>query len=535
MRILLTLCLFLFPLELLAAIDGQAINYKAVTIFLIFVVFTLYLSYLASRRTKTNSEFYTANGQISGFKNGIAISGDFMSAASFLGISGLMFIGGFDGLIFALGAFAGFPLMLFLFAEKVRNLGLFTIADVAASRLDARTTRLCITVTSIAIVLLYLIAQMVGIGKLVELLFGISYELALLIVGCLVVCYVAFGGMLATTWVQIVKAILLLFGSILLTFLILQSFGFSFSAMVMQASELHRFGDAYTQSGNLISDPIQVLTILVSMALGTLGLPHILMRLFTVPNMVEAKKSVAWASAIMGFFFIILVVIGFGTAAFILNEPDMLVQGKLVGGNNMAAVILSQLVGGDWLLGFIAAVTFATILAVVAGLTVAGSAAISHDIYANIICKGKPKPEKEVWLIRLSTLALCTLAVLLGIVFQDQNIAFIATLPFVFAASINFPIIFMTLYWKEFTSKGALYGALFGFVMSLVSVILGPKVWVGILGNAVPIVKYDYPALFILPIVIVVMVIVSKLDRSERGVIDRKNYYKLLAKSELGQ
>ena len=519
-----------------AAPAATQVNPQAIALFLLFAAVTLFVSYLAARRTKSSAFFYTAGGQITGLQNGAAIAGDFMSAASFLGIAGLMFIGGFDGLIFALGAFAGFPILLFMFAERLRNLGWHTFTDIAALRLDETKLRVISSLTTVVIVVVYLIAQAVGAGKLVELLFGLPYELAVCCVGVLVMAYVAAGGMLATTWVQIIKAILLLSGATLMGVLTLAHFGFDLGAMFEVAAERHRLGAGVFRPGQLMPDPVQVLTTLVAMTLGTLGLPHILMRFFTVPDMGAARQSAFWATFFMGYFFLLLVVIGFGAIAMLAGNPDFVdADGRLAGGNNMTAVHLANAVGGDWLMGFMSAVAFATILAVVAGLTVAGSAAVSHDLYAKVLCRGAPDPRRELQLTRVSTVTLCAIAIGLGILFQHQNIAFIATLPFVFAASVNFPILALSLYWPGLTTRGALTGAVAGLAMSLAFTVLGPRVWVDVLGFERPWFPYDYPALFTVPVVLALMVAVSVGDRSPRSVLDRDNYRRLLVRAEFGE
>ena len=497
---------------------------------------TLYISYWASRRTKSSSDFYTAGGKISGLQNGTAIAGDFMSAASFLGITGLIFLGGFDGLVLAIGAFTAWPLLLFLFARRVRNLGSFTFVDVISQRLERTRIRLVAIGGTIVVVLLYLIAQMVGAGKLIELLFGLPYEVAVFSVAALVLVYVTFGGMLATTWVQIIKAILLTIGVTMVAFLVLAESGFSLGALFRLAIEQHPRQADIMAPGVLFQDPVQVATIMVSMLFGTLGLPHILMRLFTVPDMVEAKKSAFYASLFMGYFYLTLVVIGFGAVAYVWGNPAFYSgDGELLGGNNMAAIHLSTAVGGDVLTGFMSAVTFATILAVVAGLTVAGAAAISHDLYAEVLCRGRPSARMELRLTRLTTLAIALIAVALGILFQKENVAFIATMPMVVAASVNFPILLLCLYWPGLTTRGAVYGALVGLVSSVALIIIGPQVWVSVLGFDRPLFPYDYPALFTLPLALAIMWLLSVSDRSARGHTDRANYHSLLLRSEYGE
>ncbi|MEP1470865.1 MAG: cation/acetate symporter ActP [Halieaceae bacterium] len=516
-------------------IERQPLNPVAIIMFLVFVAITLGISYWASRRTQTSKDFYTAGGDITGLQNGTAIAGDFMSAASFLGITGLMFVGGFDALVLAIGAFAGWPIMMFLLAKRVRNLGSFTFTDVVSMRLDRRPIRIVAILGTIVVVLLYLIAQMVGAGKLIELLFGLPYEVAVISVSVLVLAYVTFGGMLATTWVQIVKAVLLLTGVTIIAFLVLMKTGFSIDTLFAEAAANHPKGEAILSPGVLFNDPIQITTIMVSMLFGILGLPHILMRLFTVPSMQEAKKSVFYASLFMGYFYLALIVVGFGTVIFLYNNPAFFsADGKLFGGTNMAAIHLASAVGGDLLTGFMSAVSFATILAVVAGLTVSGAAAISHDLYAEVLCDGEPDSRKELQLTRLTTVAIGVIAVLLGILFQNENVAFIATMPMVVAASVNFPILFLSLFWSGLTTRGAILGALVGLVSSVGLIVVGPQVWVSVLGFEEALFPYNYPALFTMPLAILTTWIVSVSDSSARGQIDRKNYHELLIRSEYG-
>jgi cation/acetate symporter len=521
------------------AIEGevarQPLNQTAIVMFLLFVVATLFITWRASKATTTSSTFYNAGGQITGAQNGMAIAGDFMSAASFLGITGLMFIGGFDGLILSLGAFGAWPVLMFLFAKRVRNLGSFTFIDVISQRLDRNPIRLVTAFSTIVIVVMYLIAQMVGAGKLIQLLFGLPYELALVIVSGLVLGYVAFGGMLATTWVQIIKAILLLTGVTLIALLLLTKLDFSFSALLKQATENHPKGEAILSSGVIFNDPIQILTIQISMLFGTVGLPHILMRLFTVPDMRQAKLSAYYASLFIGYFYIALLVLGFGAIALVYNTPAFFdSNGALIGGSNMAAIHVASAVGGDVLTGFMSAVCFATILAVVAGLTLSGAAAISHDVYAEVLKQGKPDPATELRLTRISVFLIGLAAVLLGIAFQNENVAFIATIPMVVSASVTFPMLLLSLFWSGLTTRGAIGGALVGLVSSIVLIVLGPQVWVSVLGNEQALFPYDYPALFTMPLSFVVMFFMSMADNSKRAEVDKENYRALEWRAEFG-
>ena len=535
------LFLLLPSVDLLAAgsIDGevqrQPLNVTAIIIFLLFVAATLGISYWSAKRTRNSSEFYNAGGNISGLQNGTAIAGDFMSAASFLGITALMFSAGFDGLVLSIGAFSAWPLMLFLLARRVRNLGNYTFIDVVSMRLEKSRIRYIAIIGTMVVVILYLIAQMVGAGKLIELLFGLPYEIAVITVAVLVIAYVTFGGMLATTWVQIIKAVLLMLGVTILAFLVMKEADFSFSTLLEGAAANHPKGYAILAPGVAFSDPIQIATILTSMLFGVLGLPHILMRLFTVPNMREAKKSAFYASLFMGYFYLLLIIVGFGTAFLLYNNPEFFdSDGKLLGGGNMAAIHLANAVGGDLLTGFMSAVSFATILAVVAGLTVSGAAAISHDLYAEVLCKGKPDPKTELQLTRITVIVIGVIAVGLGILFQDENVAFIATMPMVVAASVNFPILFLSLFWSGLTTRGAIIGATVGLISSVVLIVIGPQVWVSVLGFEKALFPYNYPALFTMPLAFAVTWFVSVSDRSARATIDRQNYHDLLVQSEYG-
>lgn len=513
----------------------QALNPVAIAMFLLFVAVTLFITWWAARRTRSSGDFYNAGGQITGLQNGAAIAGDFMSAASFLGITGLIFLGGFDGLVLALGAFSAWPLMLFLLARRVRNLGRFTFIDVVSERLERRPIRLVAVFGTLVVVILYLIAQMVGAGKLIQLLFGLPYEVAVISVSALVLAYVAFGGMLATTWVQIVKAVLLLTGVTICAVLIMYRVGFNLEELLAGATAAHPRGEAVLRPGLLFDDPVQVATTLVSMLFGTLALPHILMRMYTVPDMHQAKMSAFYASVFIGYFYLALLIIGFGAVMLLYGDPLFFgPDGQVLGGSNMASIHLASAVGGDILTGFMSAVTFATILAVVAGLTVSGAAAISHDFYAEVLCKGEPDPARELVLTRVTTLAIGAIAVLLGILFQNENVAFIAAMPMVVSASVNFPILFLSLFWSGFTTRGAITGALLGLVSSVVLIVIGPQVWVSVLDFEAPLFPYDYPALFTLPLALAASWLFSVTDRSARGVQDRANYHALLLRSEMG-
>mgnify|MGYP005991260761 FL=1 len=499
----------------------KELNIPAIVMFFIFVGATLGVTYWAAQKTKTASDFYTAGGGITGFQNGMAIAGDYMSAASFLGLSGLVYLQGYDGLVYAVGFLVGWPVILFLMAEKLRNLGKFTFADIAAYRLAQKEIRTLAAFGSISVVTLYLIAQMVGSGKLIQVLFGLPYEYAVILVGIMMIIYVTFGGMLATTWVQIIKAVLLLSGVTFMAFMIMQPFGFSFEALAAKAVDTHAWGQdimAPSDKGK-IKDPISAISLGLALMLGTAGLPHVLMRFFTVGNAKEARKSVVYATAFIGYFYLVIAVVGLGAIVYLTPEvsPEFFIDGKLFGGGNMAAIHLSKVVGGDIFLGFISAVAFATILAVVSGLTLAGASAISHDIYNNVICDGKADQEKEMRISKISVICIGILGVILGIAFEHQNIAFMVGLAFAIAASANFPILFLSIYWSKLTTRGAFLGGFMGLGTAVLLVILGPVVWVGVLGNAEPIFPYAYPALFSVVTAFIGIWFFSITDNSQRA------------------
>ena len=490
----------------------------AISMFIIFVGLTLYITYWASKRTKTAKSFYTAGGEITGFQNGLAISGDFMSAASFLGISGLVYLTGFDGLIYSIGFLVGWPIILLLIAEPLRNLGKYSFADVASFRLKQKPIRLLAACGSLCTVILYLIAQMVGAGKLIEILFGLPYYFAVLIVGGLMILYVTFGGMLATTWVQIIKAILLLSGATLISILVLQDFDFNLDLFFIEATNIHAKGIDILAPGGLISDPISAISLGLALMFGTAGLPHILMRFFTVKDAIQARKSVVYATGFIGYFYILTFIIGFGAIILVSKNPLYLDDlGGLIGKNNMAAIHLAHAVGGEVLLGFISAVAFATILAVVSGLTLAGASAISHDLYANVFNHNKSNEKKEMQVSKIATVALGLLAIFLGIIFESQNVAFMVGLAFAIAASTNFPILLLSIYWKNLTTKGAVIGGSTGLLTAIMLVILGPVVWVDVFGNAQPIFPYKYPALFSMSVTFIGIWFFSITDKSKEA------------------
>lgn len=525
-----------------AATGGPSM--PAIIMFLIFIAGTMIITWWAARKTQSTSDFYTAGGGISGFQNGLAIAGDYLSAASFLGIAGMVYVSGFDGMVYAIGFMFGWPTVMFLIAERLRNLGKYNFADVTAFRLKQTQMRTLAASASLLIICLYLIAQMVGAGKLIVLLFGINYKLAVVIVGALMMIYVAFGGMTATTWVQIIKAVLMLFGASLMTFLVLKGFNFNVDFMLQQAVEIHRDGRHILAPGqSLISNPINALSLGLALALGTAGLPHILMRFFTVANAQEARKSVIWASSFIGYFYLLTFIIGFGAIWYLSQHPDFFNRGPdgsfdlisdLIGGTNMVAVHLANAVGGELLLGFLAAVTFATIVAVVAGLSLAGAAAISHDLYDNVIAKGKVTEEQKMRISRLSTVALGILAIFLGIVFENQNVAFMVGLAFAIAASSNFPVLVLSISWRGCTTRGATIGGFIGLLTATAWVVLSSTVWVDVFGFAEPITPFPNPGILSIPLAFISIWFFSITDKSADAEKEKAAFDALSVRSQTG-
>jgi cation/acetate symporter len=530
----------------------QATNWTAIGMFGAFVAFTLWITKWAAAKTKSAADFYTGGGGITGFQNGLAIAGDYMSAASFLGISAAVMASGFDGLIFSIGFLVGWPVVTFLLAERLRNLGKFTFADVAAFRFQQTPVRMFAASGTLVVVAFYLIAQMVGAGQLIKLLFGLEYWIAVVIVGGLMMVYVLFGGMTATTWVQIIKAIMLLGGASFMAFMVLWNFGFSPEAMFAKAVEIKtglattagkspeeaaKAGFSIMGPGGFVKDPISAISFGMALMFGTAGLPHILMRFFTVPNAKEARKSVLWATTWIGYFYILTFIIGFGAIAFVLTNPSFLdAKGALLGGNNMAAIHLANAVGGNVFLGFISAVAFATILAVVAGLTLSGASAVSHDLYGTVIKGGKADPKAELRVSKITTVCLGIVAVVLGIAFEKQNIAFMVSLAFAIAASANFPVLLMSVLWKGCTTKGAVIGGFLGLVSSVALTVVSPAVWEVTLGNPKGSAWFPYasPALFSMTIGFVGIWLFSVLDGSKRGQEDKAGFLAQQVRSETG-
>ena len=516
----------------------QPTNWHAIVMFLLFVCLTMGITYWAARRTKSASDFYTAGGGITGFQNGLAIAGDYMSAATLLGLTAMVFTSGYDGYIYMMAFFAGWPIILFLMAERLRNLGRFTFSDITAYRLDQGKVRTMAAVSSLTVVCFYLIAQMVGAGQLIKLLFGLDYNIAIFVVGILMMVYVTFGGMVATTWVQIIKACMLLAGGTLVMILAMSQFGFSFENLMAKAVSVHSLGEKILFPGSLLPDPITALSLGLGLMFGTAGLPHILMRFFTVTNAKEARKSVLYASGFVAYFFNVILLMGLAAIIIVGQNPEFFeggkIGGKIIGGGNMVAMHLAKAVGGNLLLGFLSAVAFATILAVVSGLALAGAASISHDIYARVIRKGKATETEELRVSKLSSVGLGLVAIVLGILFEKMNVAFMVALAFGIAASANFPVLILSMYWRGLTTRGAVVGGYVGLVAAVLFVLFSKSVWVTVLGNAQALFPYDQPALFSMPLAFLVTFIVSKLDNSAEAQAERAAFEDQYVRAQTG-
>ena len=563
----------------LGATTKQATNWTAIAMFAGFVAVTLWITKWAAARTKSAASFYNAGGGITGFQNGLAIAGDYMSAASFLGISAMVMGSGYDGLIYSIGFLVGWPVITFWMAERLRKLGKFTFADVAGYRFQAGPIRTFAASGTLIVVAFYLIAQMVGAGQLIKLLFGLDYGYAVAIVGVLMMVYVLFGGMTATTWVQIIKAVMLLFGVTFMAFMVMKQYGFSPEALFADAVHVKTVGfeaakaaaiaaataasDAASSPeaaasaasalaaankldpakqglsimgpGGFLKDPISAISFGMALMFGTAGLPHILMRFFTVPDAKEARKSVLWATTWIGYFYVLIFIIGFGAITLVTTNPDMAAALK-GGGANMAAVLVAKTVGGDVFFGFISAVAFATILAVVAGLTLSGASAVSHDLYATVFKGNKADSASELRVSRITTVALGIIAVVLGIAFEKQNVAFMVALAFAIAASANFPVLFLSVLWKDCTTKGAVIGGFLGLISSVGLTIVSPAVWEATLGypKGSAWFQYSSPALFSMTIGFVGVWLFSILDNSENAKSERAAFDAQRVRSETG-
>jgi cation/acetate symporter len=480
-------------------------NVTAISFFLVFIALSLGITIWASRKTRTTDEFYAAGRSVTAFQNGLALAGDYMSAASFLGIVGLVATSGFDGLLYSIGFLVGWPVVMFLIAEPLRNLGRYTFADVLTTRLRQTPIRIAASLGSLAVIAFYLIAQMVGAGNLIRLLFGLPYETAVIIVGVVMLAYVLFGGMIATTWVQIIKAVMLLGGATILAVLVLARFGFNPLALFAQASAT--YGESVLGPGRLVTDPIDAMSLGLALMLGTAGLPHILMRFYTVPDARTARTSVGYATAIIGFFYLLTFILGFGAMVLVGRQSITAIDA----GGNMAAPLLAQTVGGTPFLGFIAAVAFATILAVVAGLTLSGAATLSHDLWVNVVRHGHADEREQLVVARGSTIVLAIISIVLGITFKGQNVAYMVGLAFAIAASANFPALVLSIFWGRLTTTGAQMSMLAGTISTIALIWLSPTIQIDILKHATAYFPLRNPGIVTIPLSFAVAILVSLL------------------------
>jgi len=506
-------------------------NTVAFLLFLAIVLLTLVITYFASKRTKTTSDFYTADSSLTGFQNGLAIAGDYMSAASFLGIAGMVALSGFDGFFYSIGFLVAYLVVLYLVAEPLRNLGKYTMADMIAARFKEKKVRGVVALNTITISIFYMIAQLVGAGALIKLLLGIDYVYSVLIVGTLMTVYVVFGGMTATSWVQIAKAVLLMVGTFIISMIVFAKFDFSVAKMFHEMKSATPLGEAFLNPGNKFKNPLDTLSLNLALVLGTAGLPHILIRFFTVKDAITARKSVIYATWIIGIFYVMTVFLGFGAAAFVGYE-------KIVAANaagNMAAPLLAEAIGGEFLFAFISAVAFATILAVVAGLVLSAASAFAHDFYAHIIKKGNATEKQQVKVARVASVGVAVLSILLALFAQKMNVAFLVSLAFAVAASANLPIILLTIFWKKFNTTGAITGMIVGLTSALVMVAISPNIWSPEAGAAIfvgePLVTLTNPGIVSIPLGFLAA-IVGTLVSTKRE--DARDFDRILVKANTG-
>jgi cation/acetate symporter len=514
---------------------GNKLNITAIAMFFVFIAITLVITFWAAARTRTRSDFYAAGSSIGGLQNGLAIAGDFMSAATFLGVTALVYSTGMDAMLFVIGGTLGWSVILLLVAERLRNLGQYTFSDVVAFRLERKPVRTMSAIGSLAVAIPYLLAQMVGAGALIQSLFSLPYEYAVVLVGVLMTFYVTFGGMLATTWIQTIKAVLLLTGGTIIGVGVMVMLNFDFGALLTAAAEAHPKGEAILAPGVMFTDTITIISIGLAFVFGTAGLPHVLMRFFTVPDARQARRSVAYAIGFIGYFQSLIFIIGLGAVVYVSNNPEFQAAGGgLIGGVNMAAVHLSKVIGGDLFLGFISAVAFATILAVVSGLTLSAAAAVSHDLYANVICNGESDRKTELRISRITTLVIGLSTMALAILLEGENVAVLALIALAIAASVNFPVMFLSMYWSKLTTRGALAGGYVGLATALVLVLLGPTVWVSLLGFDKPVFPYAYPTLFAMLASLISAFWFSVSDKSQRALAEAESFDAQWIQSEIG-
>lgn len=506
-------------------------NTLAFILFLIIVGLTLVITFFASKRTKTTSAFYTADSSLTGWQNGMAIAGDYMSAASFLGIAGMIALAGFDGFFYSIGFLVAYLVVLYIVAEPLRNLGKYTLADMIAARFDDKKVRGVAALNTMTISIFYMIAQLVGAGGLIKLLLGIDYVYAVLIVGTLMTIYVVFGGMTATSWVQIVKAILLMIGTFIISFIVFSKFDFNLMRMFTEMKSATPLAGSFLNPGNKFTNPLDTISLNLALVLGTAGLPHILIRFFTVKDSITARKSVVYATWIIGIFYVMTVFLGFGAAAFV--GYNKIIAANAAG--NMAAPLLAKALGGDFLFAFVSAVAFATILAVVAGLVLTAASAFAHDFYSHIVRRGQATEKEQIVAARWASIGVAVVSIILALFAQKMNVAFLVALAFAVAASANLPIILLTIFWKRFNTTGAISGMLVGLLSSLVLVAISPNVWSPEVGKAIfvgnPLISLTNPGIISIPVGFIAA-IGGTLISSKKT--DKKKFDEILVKANTG-
>ncbi|WP_066067492.1 solute symporter family protein [Neobacillus soli] len=506
-------------------------NTPAFIMFLGIVFVTLIITYYASKKTKNASEFYTAGGGLTGWQNGLAIAGDYMSAASFLGIAGAVALTGFDGFFYSIGFLVAYLVVLYLVAEPLRNLGKYTFADMIAARFDAKKVRGFAAMNTVTISIFYMIAQLVGAGALIKLLLGLSYTTSVLIVGVLMTVYVIFGGMHATSWVQIIKAVLLMGGTLVISLIVFSKFNWSITDMFAQMKTATPLKESFLNPGVKYNDGLDTISLNMGLVLGTAGLPHILVRFFTVKDAKTARSSVVYATWVIGIFYVMTIFLGFGAAAFVGNST--IIAANPAG--NMAAPLLAKALGGNMLFAFISAVAFATILAVVAGLVLTAASAFAHDFYNVILRKGKATEKQQVSMARWAAVGVSVISIILALGAQTLNVAFLVSLAFAVAASANLPVILYTIYWKRFNTTGAIWAMVVGLISAIGLVLIGPSVISPEAGKAIftgkPIFPYTTPGIVSIPLGFLAGYL-GTIFSSQKA--DVKKYEEVLVKSNTG-
>ncbi len=514
----------------------RPVNIAALVTFVMFMILTLAITTWAARRTRSRKDYYAAGGKISGLQNGFAIAGDTMSAASFLGLVGLVYVVGFDALYFIVSLVVSWLVVLIVIAERLRNLGSYTFADAISYRLSRKPVRILSATCALAIMIPYLLAQLVAAGTLVEGLFGLNYTQGVIIVGVLMIIYVTFGGMMATTWVQIVKAVLLVGGGTMLALGVLYAFSFNPGQLLRSALEAHPSGEDLIAPGGLYKDIISTVSLSLAFIGGTAAMPHVLMRFFTVSDGAQARRSAAIAVGLIAYFQIIVLIIGFGAVVMLINNADYSTGGTgIVGGSNMVAIHLAEYLGGDMFMGFISAVAFATILAVVSGITLSAGATVSHDLFSNVIRHHKCSESEELFISRTTVVVLGILGMSLAIFFEGQNVAILATFPLAIGASTNFPVLFLSMYWGGLTTRGALYGGYTGLLLAVFLIILGPNIWVEVMGFEKAIFPYAYPTIISMGASFLFCWYFSVTDKSERARQEQEAFPAQLLRSQTGK